>query len=110
VVKLLSTQPAITVGNNGTVTQTCNAAQDPLPFPPWITTTTIAGGMRAWGTTVKALPTGGYSVTESPFAWSTPTTNEAFRTTRLCGFIQDNGSGFGICKTCQRGALGAVLQ
>jgi hypothetical protein len=27
-----------------------------------------------------------------------------------CGFIQANGSGFGICRSCRKGGLGAIKQ
>jgi hypothetical protein len=99
VVKLLATVP---VGG------ACNAA---APGP-------LAVGMRAWGTTLHANPSGGgYSTTETPFA---PVTlsgapgggpfagiGELTRLTALCTFIQANGSGFGICRDCRLGALGA---
>jgi hypothetical protein len=32
------------------------------------------------------------------------------RLTGLCGFIQTNGSGFGICRSCRFGGLAAVEQ
>jgi len=108
VVKLLSTQPTVAAASGGSVTQTCNPAIDPLPMPPWTTSSTLAHGMRAWSTTLKALGSGSYVPVESRFSWLALTDSEVFRTTRLCGFIQNNGSGFGLCKTCRTGALGAV--
>jgi len=38
---------------------------------------------------------------------STPNAADQARTEAICGFIQSNGSGFGICRSCRTGALGA---
>jgi hypothetical protein len=73
-------------------------------------------GMAAWGTTIHALPvTPGspattYGVTETAFTNATLSTAELARITTLCGFIQTNGSGFGICKSCRFGGLAATEQ
>jgi hypothetical protein len=77
---------------------------------------TRAPGLAAWGTTIHALPvTPGspattYGVTETKFANATLSDAELDRITILCGFIQTNGSGFGICKSCRFGGLGDVQQ
>jgi len=74
---------------------------------------TIVSGLAAWGTTIHPLPvTPGtpattFGVTETPFTPSTLSAAELTRITTLCGFIQTNGSGFGICKACRLGGLGA---
>ena len=74
----------------------------------------LRAGLLAWGTTIHALPvTAGtpattYGVTETAF--STPATlspTELSRMTQLCSFIRANGSGYGICKSCKVGGLGA---
>ena len=71
-------------------------------------------GMAAWGTTIHALPvTPGspattYGETETPFTNATLSEAEYQRITQLCGFIQTNGSGFGICKSCRFGGLAAA--
>ncbi len=76
----------------------------------------VNSGGAAWGTTIHALPvTPGspattYGVTETAFTPSTLSVAELTRITTLCGFIQSNGSGFGICKSCRFGGLGAVAQ
>ena len=73
-------------------------------------------GMAAWGTTIHALPvTPGspattYGVTETKFTNATLSGAELARITTLCGFIQTNGSGFGICRSCRLGGLGATQQ
>jgi hypothetical protein len=72
--------------------------------------TNLAPGMLAWGTKLHALPTGPvtYGVTENAFSTADLSTAELTRITSFCGFIQANGSGFGICKSCQAGGLGGV--
>ena len=78
---------------------TCNAA----------TVNSLATGMLAWGTTIHALPvTPGspattYGVTETAFMPSTLSAIELSRITSLCGFIQADGSGAGICAGCTVG-------
>lgn len=73
-------------------------------------------GMAAFGTTIHALPvTSGtpattYGETETRFSTATLSAAELTRISNLCGFIQTNGSGFGICKSCRFGGLGAVEQ
>jgi hypothetical protein len=70
-------------------------------------------GLLAWGTTLHALPvTNGtpattYGVTETAFSNATLSAAELLRMTQLCSFIRANGSGFGICKSCKVGGLGA---
>jgi uncharacterized repeat protein (TIGR01451 family) len=74
----------------------------------------LATGIDAWGTTIHALPvTPGspattYGETETKFTNATLSKAELTRITTLCGFIQGNGSGFGICKSCRLGGLGTV--
>ncbi len=105
VVKLLATDGG--VGGNPGGVLVCNAA------------TVAAGGinlpvagMAAWGTTIHALPvTPGspattFGVTETKFTSSTLSLAELQRIFTLCSFIQTNGSGFGVCKSCRFGGLG----
>jgi hypothetical protein len=84
----------------------------------------IAPGLAAWSTTVHALgssavlPTGGtipppgttLTLTETGFTVATLSAAELSRINTLCGFIQGNGSGFGICKSCRFGGLTGVRQ
>jgi hypothetical protein len=96
--------PAVVVKLLATTSGACNAA---APGEPAI-------GMAAWGTTIHALPvTPGspattYGVTETAFTPSTLSAAEFERATSLCGFIQTDGSGFGICGGCATGGLGAA--
>ncbi len=99
VVKLVATRPlGLTPAGTG---GTCNASS-PTPL-------TVTPGMRAWGTTLHALPTTPvqYGVTETPFQTAPLGVAELTKLTTFCGFIQANGSGFGICKSCRTGGLGA---
>jgi hypothetical protein len=73
-------------------------------------------GMVAWGTSIHALPvTPGtpsttYGVTETSFTPASLGLAELQRITTLCGFIQTNGSGFGMCRSCRLGGLGATQE
>ena len=74
----------------------------------------LTSGMLAWGTTVHAGAAAGSAaaVTETAFSPATLSFDgvgigEFARLTSLCTFINANGSGFGICRTCRLGGLGA---
>jgi hypothetical protein len=77
-----------------------------------VTAANLAAGMVAWGTTIHALPTTPvtYGVTETQFAQPGLSAAELTRLTSFCGFIQANGSGFGICRSCRLGGQGTVKQ
>jgi hypothetical protein len=82
-------------------TGACNAA----------VVTGVAHGLLAWGTTLHqntsvATPT--YTLTEGAFSFADLSAAELAHITSTCGFIQSNGSGFGICKGCSAGGLGAA--
>jgi len=47
-------------------------------------------------------------VTETAFLPASLSEGEFTRLTQLCGFINGNGSGFGICRSCRLGGLGAT--
>jgi len=68
-------------------------------------------GLLAWGTTLHqntSTAAASYSVTETAFSEGVLSEGELHHITTTCGFIQSNGSGFGICKGCNPGGLGAV--
>ena len=73
----------------------CNASTVPA--------SNLAHGLLAWGTTLHAKPTApvSFGVTEAPFSKSDLSAAELAHITTTCGFIQSNGSGFGICKLMQ---------
>ena len=69
-----------------------------------------ADGLRAWGTTLHAAPTTpvSYQVTETAFLTSDiDPSSQVGTNAQLCKFIGILGSGFGICKSCRLGGLGA---
>ena len=69
----------------------------------------LANGMLAWGTTLHSntSSTSSYDLTETPFSSSRLTNAELSHITSTCGFIQQNGSNFGICGGCSAGGLGS---
>jgi hypothetical protein len=82
-------------------TGSCNASQ----------VGTLAHGLLAWGTTLHkntSTAAASYSVTETPFSQAAITAAELGHITSVCGFIQADGSGFGICKGCPSNGLGAT--
>jgi len=83
-------------------TGTCNAAN--------VTSRALAHGLLAWGTTLHqntSIATASYGVTETAFSFADLSPSELTHITSFCGFIQANGSGFGICRGCLPGGLGA---
>jgi hypothetical protein len=81
---------------------TCNAST--------ITASQLVPGLRAWGTTLHALPNGGYTVSETEFSPGLLSSSELTKVTQYCGFIQAIGSGYGVCGSCRNGAAGADKQ
>jgi hypothetical protein len=71
----------------------------------------VGHGLLGWSTTLHqntstAAPT--YSVTEVAFSPSIINEALAGHLVNTCGFIQANGSGFGICAGCPSNGLGAA--
>jgi hypothetical protein len=67
----------------------------------------IVPGLVAWGTSIHAGPTAGaFFGTETQFAPAALSAGEFNRLTQLCTFINANGSGYGLCRSCRLGALG----
>ena len=89
VVKLLASVP---------VSGSCNASTP--------NSGNLAPGMRAWGTTIHVINNGIVAL-ESEFSKAVLSTTELTKLTLYCGFLQANGSGYGICKSCRSGGLGA---
>ena len=69
----------------------------------------LATGMLAWGTSVHSGAVAGSAaaITETPFLPATLSEGELNRVTQLCTFINATGSGFGVCRSCRLGGLGA---
>jgi hypothetical protein len=75
----------------------------------------VVGGFVAFGTTLHSSPTvGAFETTEAPFVSASLVTNggpaandELHSLSGRCASILGNGSGYGVCSSCQQGALGA---
>ena len=70
----------------------------------------LTSGMLAWGTTLHSNTSTSpatIALTETAFLPATLSAGELTRITSLCNFINANGSGFGICRSCRLGGLGA---
>jgi uncharacterized repeat protein (TIGR01451 family) len=68
---------------------------------------TLASGMAAWRTTLHALPTGNFDVTEVQLTQATLSSAELASLSGRCTAIIGNSSGAGICNSCRAGGLGA---
>ena len=101
VIKLLSTL-AGGAGSGGSGTSCTNSAAT-------ATAADVVNGMAAWGTTLHAQPPAGAvtAVTETAFTPSTLSGGELASITNRCTNVIGNGSGFGICRSCRFGGLGA---
>jgi hypothetical protein len=76
-----------------------------------VTAQNLVRGLKTWGTTIHATPAAGiYNTTETAFEKAELSASELSKLTLYCGFIQANGSGFGICKSCKQGAQGSMKQ
>ena len=96
VIKLVATAAAGGVSS-------CSAAAPIDPVP------NFAGGLRAWITTLhQNTVTGSFEATENVFQNSPLSDSELAKLTSYCGFIQANGSGFGVCRSCRFGGLGGA--
>ena len=122
VIKLLATEPGLdgptqftlcnpaTINVTGTSTFGAPYYGGTLPFPAGDPSKGIlAIGMLAWGATPEPSVTPGtYSMVNVPFINSTLSPSELFGLQQVCQFIQSNGTGYGICKSCRIGALGGA--
>jgi hypothetical protein len=69
----------------------------------------LEAGLRGWGTSLhQNTASGKFEVTENVFQSSELSVSELTKLTTYCGFIQANGSGFGLCRSCRLGGLGGA--
>jgi hypothetical protein len=115
-INLLATEPGIDKTGAFTV---CNPAvfQNVVARAPYYNSPAAAAGdpnagdvvfstMLAWGTTLEPASTPGtYGPVNVNFLIGTFGPPEINALTSTCSFIQSDGTGFGICKSCQTGAL-----
>jgi hypothetical protein len=90
-------------GPGGSGTSCTNSAAN-------VTTAQLAGSALAWGTTLHSAPAGAFRVTETPFRGAALSAGELASITGRCASIVGNGSGHGICSSCQAGGLGVSNQ
>jgi hypothetical protein len=107
VVKLVATLAG--AGGTGTSCGNSGSVAGSTSYP------IATAGLAAWGTTahalgpVSVLPAGGSTppvgttlgLTETPFTPGTLSASELARLNTLCGFMQGNGTGYGICGSCR---------
>ena len=75
------------------------------------TIATLEPGLRAWSTDLhQNTAAGNYQVTENAFQNAVLSASELAKLTTFCGFIQANGSTFGVCRSCRFGGLGGSQQ
>jgi len=97
------------IASSGTGTGgVCNPATPTAEGPPG--SDVLVRGLVTWGTTIHAQPAGGYSSNDYETKNATLSAVELAKLTSYCAFIEADGSGFGICKTCGQGAAGAARQ
>jgi hypothetical protein len=105
VIKLVASIPTAMGGCNA-ATWNAPAGTGPGALGPF-----LEGGLRAWSTNLHQNTTSGnYDLTENVFQVATLSQTEAQKLTTFCGFIQANGSTFGICRSCRFGGLGGAQQ
>jgi hypothetical protein len=95
---------AIVIKAIATAGATCN--------PSIIAPDSLASGLKSWRATLHqntSLAATTYSTTETPFSGATLMTPELTHITSTCGFIQSNGSGFGVCGGCSASGQGASI-
>jgi len=116
VIKLVASEPGIDKTGAFTV---CNpsALQNTISFAPYYFNKAAAVGdpdagnfvnvtMLAWGTTLEPAATPGtYAPVSVDFLNGTLGASEFNALVSTCNFIQGDGTGFGICKSCRTGAL-----
>ena len=115
IIKLVASTPTATP--TGTLT-VCNPATVGATGA-----TATTPGLLAWSTTLEPSSTPGtFNTIPVPFKAGTLSSapgslaippgpgSELAGLTSLCNFIQSNGTGFGICKSCRLGALGGAKQ
>jgi hypothetical protein len=112
VIKLVASQPRVPPPGTATTGpfNVCNPATvTAVTAPATYTSATggaLVGGMIAWGTTIEPSSPGGTSgVVSVDFKKDMLSTSELTALVSTCGFIQGDGSSFGICRSCRLGAL-----
>lgn len=103
VIKLIGSTPP-TAGAGGTTGSPCGTSASGM-------FSISAPGLVAWITSLHSntsATTGPYSMTENPFIVGDYNPPEIARLANLCTIFQVQGSGYGICASCQLAGQGAA--
>ena len=115
VVKLISSEPGLAAG----AFTVCNPSTISLagaanPYYPTVAAAAgdpdagflVPFGMLAWGSTLEPAGTPGtFAPVSVKYLNGALSPSEFTSLTSTCSFIQGDGTGFGICKSCRTGAL-----
>ena len=100
-ISLIASQPTADLTGNLTV---CNPATG-------VVGNVQGNGLVAWGNTLEPTATPGtFNAVPAPFLSAGLSPSELAGVTSACNFIQADGTGYGICKSCRLGALGGAKQ
>ena len=111
IIKLVASVPALVPGTTANFTLCNPAIISPTAQNLGVPNTAAAAGnltngMVAWGSTLEPNGSPGtYGVVNVPFQKEPLSQSELSGLTSTCNFIQSNGSGYGICRSCLLGAL-----
>ncbi len=113
VIKLVASQPGQDTTGAFKVCNPATLVAAPAAAIPYTAGQTgrVAAGMRAWINSLEPQSTPGtYGTVHGAFLPSALIDWELTALSTVCNFIQSNGTGFGICKSCRLGALGGSKQ
>jgi hypothetical protein len=109
IIKLLATQPGTTIAGafmncnaSGVALSTTTTMNPTATFPTYTAGQTgyLAGGLIAWGTTLEPTAPTGYNVVSVDYKKEMLSASELNALVTTCGFVQTEGTGYGICPSC----------
>lgn len=110
IIKLVASQPGMDQTGAYTLCDPSGVKNVPatVPYTPSAAATgSLAAGLLAWNVTIEpAAGAGVFLPVNLPFKTGGLSQSELTALTSTCSFIQNDGSGFGICNACQLGAYG----
>jgi len=115
IVKLLASQPGTTIAgaymtcNASAVAQPTMGVPNPTATAPYTAGQTgyLAGGLIAWGTTLEPQISA-FNVVSVDYKKEMLSASELTALVSTCGFVQTEGSGYGICPSCATTGLGGA--
>jgi hypothetical protein len=110
VVKLLTTVPGTTGSTAAPQYTVCNPTIMLTGLNNGLPNSLQTGGL-AWGVTLEPSQTAGtYGPVSVPFITPSGNINEVEALESVCGLIQTEGTGYGVCGSCALGALSGTKQ